>query len=64
MMISGSFDQANKERRKRINNTALQTAEKLNKRMHHFLNDVNSNYSLTNEQKNKIRKLLLKDLGL
>lgn len=62
MLISREFDEANADRKKRINNTALQTAEKLNRRMQQFINDTNKNFSLTKGQKNKIRERLLKDL--
>ena len=61
-MISREFDEANEDRKKRINRTALNTAEKLNRRMCQFLEDIGKNHSLTKGQKNKIRERLLKHL--
>lgn len=62
MLISEEFDESNKERRKRVNRTALDTAEKLNRRMIQFLYDTNKSYTLNDKQKKKIRETLLKHL--
>lgn len=60
MLISGEFDEANAVRRKRIERTAMSTAEKLNRRMLLFLDDVHKNASLSKEVKIKIREKLIK----
>ena len=62
MMIPYGFDEANAERKKRINKTALATAEKLNRRMMQFIEDISKNISLTEGQKKKIRERLLEHL--
>lgn len=62
MYIPHGFDEANADRRKRLNNNALQSAEKLNNRIKHFIKNINDNCSLTQGQKNKIKETLLKDL--
>ena len=61
-MIPYGFDEANAERKKRINRTALATAEKLNLRMMQFIEDISKNSSLTEGQKKKIRERLLEHL--
>ena len=62
MMILREFDEANADRKKRLNRTALNTAEKLNRRMCQFLEDIGKNSSLTKGQKNKIKQRLLEHL--
>lgn len=62
MMIPHGFDEANAERKKRINRNALSTAEKLNRRMLQFMEDIGKNSSLTDAQKKKIRERLLEHL--
>jgi hypothetical protein len=62
MMIPYGFDEANAERKKRINRTALATAEKLNRRMMQFIEDISKNSSLTEGQKKNIRERLLEHL--
>lgn len=62
MLIPREFDEANAERRKRINRNALSTAEKLNRRMLQFMADIGKNSSLTDGQKKKIRERLLEHL--
>lgn len=62
MMVPHGFDEANAERKKRINRNALSTAEKLNRRMLQFMQDIGKNSSLTDAQKKKIRECLLKHL--
>jgi hypothetical protein len=62
MMIPYGFDEANAERKKRINRTALATAEKLNRRMMQFIEDITKNSSLTEGQKKKIRERMLEHL--
>lgn len=59
MYISFEFDESNKKRRDRINNTALKTAEKLNNRIATFMNDVYKNPSLTDAQKKEIHRKVL-----
>ena len=59
MNYSGEFDEANADRKKRINIQALITAKKLNLRMHNFLQDINSNHNLTNGQKEAIKAKLI-----
>ena len=62
MMIPHGFDEANTDRKKRINRNTLSTAEKLNRRMIQFMEDVGKNSSLTEGQKKKIRERLLEHL--
>ena len=62
MMIPYGFDEANADRKKRVNRTALTTAEKLNRRMMQFLENISKNSSLTDGQKKKIRERLLEHL--
>ena len=61
-MISREFDEANADRKKRINKNALRTAEKINRRMMQFMDGILKNSSLTKGQKNKIRERLLQDI--
>lgn len=61
-MISHEFDEANSDRKKRINITALNTAEKINQRLRQFIDDTYKNPSLTRGQKHKIRDRLLENL--
>lgn len=62
MLIPHEFDEANADRKKRINRNALTTAEKLNRRMLQFMEDIGKNSSLTGGQKKKIRERLLEHL--
>jgi len=62
MLIPHGFDEANADRKKRVNRNALKTAEKLNRRMCQFLEDIGKSYDLTKGQKNKIRERLLEHL--
>lgn len=62
MLISHGFDEANAVRRKRIETTAMSTAEKLNRRMLLFLDDVQKNASLSNDAKRKIREKLIEHI--
>ncbi len=62
MMIPYGFDESNKDRRKRLYQNALRTADKLNVRIKHFISNTEMDYSLTKEQKTAIRKKLLENL--
>jgi len=62
MKIPSGFDETNEDRIKRINVKALKTAEKLNRRVRNFLDDIDKNYSLSNSHKIKIGKALFDSL--
>lgn len=51
MIMPYGFDESNKERRERVYQNALQTSEKLNRRLKQAINDINNNYSLSGKQK-------------
>jgi hypothetical protein len=59
MIIPMGFDEANAERKKRIYETALRTAEKLNSRVCLFMADIDTNPSLTQRQKDVIKGRLI-----
>jgi len=63
MMIPREFDEANNERKKRINQTALKTATKLNVRILSFFKDIDNNHSLTDKQKDAIKAKTLNNLN-
>lgn len=56
MIMPYEFDEANQQRRKRIHDTAMRTAKKINERLNHFIKNTERNPSLTQEQKNTIIK--------
>lgn len=60
MMIPKEFDESNKDRRKRLFNQRMKTANNFNLRIKQFLNkDVDPSISLTKDQKLKIFKAIL-----
>ena len=62
MLIPHEFDEAMADRRKRIERTAFNTAEKLNKRLILFMEDIHKNPSLNETKKKEIREKLLKHI--
>ncbi len=62
MFIPHKFDEAMSERRARSKRIALQTAQKLNERMIHFLSDVSKNTLLSEAAKAEIKTTLLKNI--
>ena len=63
MLITGSFDRENqKQRQERAERNKMQTAEKLNDRIKHFIKNVDDSIILKGSQKNKIKRELFKDL--
>lgn len=62
MNIPYGFDEANKHARKRHENIAMQTAQRLNYRIRVFLRDVEKNASISESKKKQIKTKLLQDL--
>jgi hypothetical protein len=63
MLMSGRWDEANGERRKRIKDSRMKTARNFNLRIRQFLNkDILPNFSLTEKEKEEIIHEIFKDL--
>lgn len=62
MLISGSFDRAMALTKKQLEDKCNITADKLNRRIKNFLDDVNKNHTLNEEAKKRIRNRIIKNV--
>jgi hypothetical protein len=62
MLISNEFDRAMTLTRKEMENRCNITADRLNRRIQNFLDDVNKNNTLNKEAKERIKNRIIKNI--